>query len=354
MKNVNVRNFLVGAALVGGMSLGVAGCAGKNDKKSEKEGKKIENVQSVELSIPEKNEQLFESCRSEIKFALCFVENDFPYVYFCGKAWTTGGGLTVLYDKNGNSTKVTRDTKVPKSKERDVYKGRYMTIEILSDIKKLVKVPLDEKTLLATCVFRYCIGHNGFVKSKFLKKLNAGITGPELIKTLTGYRKDKGVLKRCYFFAALMEDKIAFSDLLDLRCEGCYKLEIEDVVVCKDGVPVADKENFLKWDYSKLEQNLEKAKEERTTKLHTNNGKVNFECKLVKETVQPYIWDDVTTHIAEKNKAQDEKQDTQPEEKPIVWPWVVLAVMGTTTATAGAGYATYQRIRHVRQHQRVR
>lgn len=54
MKKVNVKNFLVGAALVGGMSLGVAGCAGKNDKKSEKEGKKIENVQSVELSITEK------------------------------------------------------------------------------------------------------------------------------------------------------------------------------------------------------------------------------------------------------------------------------------------------------------
>lgn len=96
-----------------------------------------------------------------------------------------------------------------------------------------VHVPLDENTLLATCVLGYCIGPNALKNSSFLAAVNRGVTGPKLAKYLTGYRQQPGVLNRCYFFAALLENKITFDDLLDLRAEGCYNLDITDICKCK-------------------------------------------------------------------------------------------------------------------------
>ena len=306
MTEQKLKKFLFGAALVGGLGMGASSCS---EDKEQKDAEKAKT--EVEINKPQDdkygNVALFESCRSDIKFALAFVENHYDYVYWCGEAWTVADGLTVLYDANGNCTKVTQNTKVPTYAEADVYKGRYMTFEILPDIKECIKVPMDRNTLIAACVLRYCIGHANFVKSSFVKQLNAGKKGKELAKTLTGWRKQQGVINRCYFFAALMAGEIEYSDLLDLRAEGCYNLEYEDMLVYeskeikkkgkKKTVKVVkeDRDGFYEWDFSKVKNNLEKAKKPRTVRLNLGKGKtVAVECKLAKDIVPDYVWQDVS------------------------------------------------------------
>ena len=266
-------NILLGSMLAGGV---VAGCADKQDK----EENTNEQTQQETISDPYGNVKLFEDSRSEIKFALAFVENYYEYIYWCGEAWTAGHGLTILYNKDGTSKKVTSSTPVPTIAESDVYTGRYLTFEVLPDIKKYVNVPMDKNTLVAACVLRYCVGGKNFRNSKFVEALNAGKTGADLAKTLTGWRQQPGVLNRCYFFAALIMGKMQYSDLLFLRAEGCYKLEISDMVVLENGNPKCDKDDFYEWDFSKIRQNLEKAKQPKTTTLVLNEGvKKSVKCK---------------------------------------------------------------------------
>ena len=314
-----LEKFLLGTMLVGGLALGAPGCSSKNKESKDKEEPKTEKQAEIKVSdyvtVTEYNEALFESCRSNIKFALAFAENYYPYIYWCGEAWTAGHGLTILYNADGTYTKVTKDTKVPTLAESDVFKGRYLTQEILPDIKNCFKVPVDENTLIAACVLRYCIGGNAFRNSNFLKAVNAGEKGEELSKYLTGYRQQLGVLNRCYFFAALLANKITFDDLLDLRAEGCYNLETPEICKCKknkDGswkkikVKIGgktvkrydfytDKDNYCYWIFDDIDKKLEKAKQPRQVKLNLGNKKTaNVDCQLVKDIVPDYVWQDVS------------------------------------------------------------
>lgn len=293
--NEKLNKLLFGAGVLGSLALGASSCS--SNKSDDKEEAKTE-VKAKEIkNDPYGNVALFESSRSDIKFALSFVENHYNYVYWCGEAWTTGSGLTILYNADGTYTKVTQNTKVPTHEEADVYKGRYLTFEILPDIEKYITVPMDKNTLIAACVLRYCIGHSNFINSSFVKQLNAGKKGAELAKTLTGWRQQQGVPNRCYFFAALMAGEIEYSDLLDLRAEGCYNLTWKDMFVYnKNGQPKADKQGFYEWDFSKVKQNLEKAKKPRAVVLNLGKGKghVKVNCELTKDIVPNYVWQDVS------------------------------------------------------------
>jgi tetratricopeptide (TPR) repeat protein len=285
---------------IAGLSLGSVSCSSDKENQDDSQGTKTEVQVSDADKVVQDNVALFEASRSDIKFALAFVENYYPYIYWCGEAWTTGHGLTVLYNADGTYKKVTKNTSVPSITESDVFKGRYLTHEVLPDIKNCIKVPMDEPTLIAACVLRYCIGHNNFKKSQFVKQLNAGKTGAELAKTLTGWRKQEGVPNRCYFFAAIMAGKMQFSDLLDLRAEGCYNLTWKDIFVYgKNGEPKVDKNGFCEWNFEKLPANLRKAKNPRVVPLNLGDKKqVRVNCCPTKEIVPDYIWQEVCEHCA--------------------------------------------------------
>lgn len=309
----NVKNkFLISLATV--MTAGALTSCHRDDDKSENDKKPVKTEQ-IAMDVKDCNTVLFEQTRSKTKFALAFVENYYPYIFWDGKRWTTGHGLTILYNADGTSCAVNKSTKVPTLEESDVFKGRYLTREVVKDVQNCFTVPVDENTLLAACVLRYCIGGGNFRSSNFLKAVNAGKTGEELSKYLTGYRQQPGVLNRCYFFAALLAGKITFDDLLDLRAEGCYNLEIPEICKCKknkdgsykkikvkiDGKTVerydlyTDKDNYCDWIFDGIDKKLEKAKEPRTVSLNVGNGKyVKINCKLVKEVVADYVWSDVS------------------------------------------------------------
>lgn len=316
MKTGKIKDFVLGGTLLGGLIIGGAAITKHSNKKAHgKEKPKTEVVkQTATLSMPKVtpndpygNVALFEASRSKIKFALAFVENYYPYIYSDGKYWTTGHGLRFLYGSNGKAKEVKQNTPIPTLEESDVFKGRYLTHEILPNIKNFITVPIDENTLIAACVLRYALGETKFRKSEFLKQLNAGKKGAELARYLTIYRIQDGVMKRCYFFAALMAEEIEFSDLLDLRSEGCYNLLPGDIAKwdSKKGDYVKDKANYAFWDFSKVHENLEKAKRPRTTNLYLGKGKgyVAVKCKLVKDIVPDYIWQELDAEETKKHKS---------------------------------------------------
>lgn len=296
----NLKNILFGTALAGGLVFSAPACSSMNKEEKESDKQKTEaetTPVSQDTTVSGHNVALFDSCRSDIKFALALCENYYPYIYWCGEAWTAGSGLTVLYNADGTCTKVNKNTKVPTIAESDVYEGRYLTYDILPDIEKCVTVSMDKNTLIAACVLRYCIGGTNFKKSSFVKQLNAGKTGAELARTLTGWRQQKGIPNRCYFFAALMAGKIDYSALLDLRAEGCYNLTWNDIFVYSKGRPVIDKDGFYEWDFSKIDANLKKAKQPRQIQLNLGDKKhAVVDCKLTKEIVPDYVWQDVQKH----------------------------------------------------------
>lgn len=308
MNNTKLKKFLFGSALVGSLAIGAHACSQKENDKDDKP----KTEKKANSSKPPKDEygnvELFESSRSDIKFALTFVENYYPYVYYCGEAWTTGHGLTVLYNADGTSVKVTKNTRVPTLEESDVYKGRYLTFEILPDIRKYVKVPMDKNTLLAACALRYCIGGRNFKRSSFLKQLNSGKSGRALAETLTGWRQQPGVQNRMYFFAALMCGEMDYKDLLDLRAEGCYNLKYKDMFVYRNGVPKCDRRGFYEWDFSKIHENLEKAKQPRTVTLMVKGRNVKVKCKKVKDVVPQYVWEDVNDTVARERRKNTSKK----------------------------------------------
>lgn len=300
-----IQKILAGAMLVGGL----AACSSpKDDGQDEKQPTTGVAMQNPD---PYGNIALFEASRSKIKFALVFCENYFPYIYNDNAGhgtWTTGHGLTKLYNADGTFRKVKRGMTPPTLDESDVYKGRYLTYDILEGrnadgtksglgLKDIIKVPMDENTLIAACVLRYCIGDVAFADSRFVKQLNAGKKGAELAKYLTRYCLYEGVPKRCYFFAALMAGHIQFSDLLDLRAEGCYNLTWPDIFVYKNGQPKKDSTGCREWDYSKIHTNLAKAKKPRASVLWLHAGKggtKKVECDFVKNIVPDYIWNEVS------------------------------------------------------------
>lgn len=86
MQNAKVRNFLFGSVLVSGLvGTGVSSCSQNENDDNEK------NEQTTQDKYG--NVALFESLRSKIKFSLAFVENYYPYIYYCGEAWTGGMDL---------------------------------------------------------------------------------------------------------------------------------------------------------------------------------------------------------------------------------------------------------------------
>lgn len=320
MEKTKLKKLLWGGIMTG-MLMGVPSCSTRDSESDDSEDDRTELVitGTDKSSVEKYNTELFESLRSKIKFGLAFVENYYPYIYKDGGGTlTTGHGLTVLYEPNGTYKKVTKDTPVPSLSESDRYKGRYMTIEILKDIQKYVKVPMDENTMIATCVFRYCIGGKNFKESEYLKQLNKGKTGAELTPYLTGFRQQKGVLKRLYFFAALMEGEIEFSDLLDLRTEGCYNIESWEGLVSN-----LDK-NFYSWNFQNIDNYLEIAKKERivSTRVWDANAekfvKIRHECKLVKDIVPEYIYNEVSGKKLKKTKRKTEDETKRYNAKQAI------------------------------------
>jgi GH24 family phage-related lysozyme (muramidase) len=296
------QKILISAMLLGSL----VACSPREDNGDQDEEQPTTEVPAQDPVVqndPYGNIALFEASRRKIKFSLAFVENFYDYTFYCGK-WAKGYGITVVYDENGKGRDVVPgETCTMASANIDI--ERYLTFSSLKSIREDVKVPLDENTLLAACVIQYCIGPSRFRNSYFLEALNNGAKGEELVKWLTIYRKDPGVVKRCYFFAAMVCGKMEFSDLLDVCAGGCYNLWQSDILRCRTTGRTDNIKNIKKdadncgiWNFDNLQQNLATVKkpatEYVTIALKPKKKTKKHECQFVKDIVPDSIWNDVS------------------------------------------------------------
>ncbi len=282
------QKILLSAMLLGSL----VACSPKEDNNSQDEGQPTTEVPAQDPVVqndPYGNIALFEATRSKIKFSLAFVENFYDHTYHCGRL-AKGYGMTVIYDEHGKARDV-RPGETCTMASANIDMDRYLTFSTLKSIREDVKVSLDENTLLTACVIQYCIGPSKFRNSSFLKALNNGAKGKDLVKWLTLYRKDPGVLKRCYFFAAIVCGEMEFSDLLDVRANGCYDLALSDILCCKTSKRTDNVNNIKKdadncgiWNFDNLSQNLEIA----------SGPRPRYETKDVKDIVLDDVWNDVS------------------------------------------------------------
>lgn len=230
---------------------------------------KVENVGED----PYGNLKTFENVRDDIKVLLASVENFSPTAFPDGKGvLTIGYGCTFLIDENGVGNREISPIKKGMTmtmEEACVQKDRYLDFRILPQIKNLIKVPMDEETILMTAGFAYVIGPNGFKKSGYLKALNDGVKGEELFRHTTGWRQQKGLLKRNYLTYLRAMRTLPTAAFLDMPAEGCYSLEVEDCCLTdkrgrlkKDGNDLA----YFKSDSLSVAENMTIIKRPRVSK----------------------------------------------------------------------------------------
>lgn len=253
---------------------------------------KSEQKKEVQAKDPLGHIRMFSRCHDAIKVSLAFAENFAPKAFKDGVGVPTiGYGCTYYLDENGKGSRATSPVKMGDNitkEEANVQKERYLQFELLNQIQENVKVPLDEATMIATCNFAYVLDSTNFRNSEYLKALNEGKKGEELVKYLTGYRQQKGLLPRFYFMGALLNGKLKTSDFLNLTAEGCYNLTTKDVCIYNGNRIKLDNEGFAEFDYDKLEQNLVKSNRVRRSKACGNK-----KCPPVKDILPQSVIDGV-------------------------------------------------------------
>ena len=287
-KKYALATLIGGAAIGGGYKLAQSDIFKSSDN--------IEQTMDKE-SIKRHNAQLFDDSLNEIKTVLCFMENFASKAFKDGKGVPTiGYGCTYLLDENGRGNREISPIKMGMQmsmEECAEQKDRYLMHRVKNQIVEDVNVPLEKKDIIATTSFMYVIGPNAFKKSSYLKAMNEGVKGEELARYMLGFAKDKGVVKRNWFAAQIMTEKLKPADFLNFRAEGCYTLDLEDCCIM-NGDKVQRDENGLGTFLSDcFEENIKKAKKERYS--------VIGECKLVRD-----ILPKETVHAVLNNTQQND------------------------------------------------
>lgn len=243
---------------------------------------KIADEPKTKQEIAAHNKQIFLDNINEIKATLCFMENFAANTYLDGNdVPTIGYGSTYFIDEKGegdwSTSKVKKGMKIS-MREADVQKERYLKFKVLPQMIKDVKVPLSPEEMIAASSFAYNVGPGGFKRSKFLKAMNNGVKGKNLARCMFDAKKNNpGLVKRNLFAYYIMQKKVKVADLLDMRTEGCYSLELHDCCATKDNAVKWEKDGLATFREDNIVANIAKAKKARSSVI----GK----CKLVKEVL---------------------------------------------------------------------
>ena len=290
---IKARRWAVGVMLTTTITGAVYTAFQINEKQAEKK--------EIQAKDPLGHMQMFERCHDAIKASLAFAENFAGSTFKDGEGVPTiGYGCTYYLDAEGKGSREVSPVKMGDKitmEEANTQKERYLQFEILKQVQEYVKVPMDEETTIATYNFAYVLGSTNFRKSEYLKALNEGKKGEELVRYLTGFRVQKGLLPRFYFVGALLNGKMKVSDFMDLTAEGCYNLKTRDVCLYEKGKLKLDKDGFAYFCYDELEKNIEKAKKSRRSKACGGE-----KCPKVREILPQTVLDGV--YEMENSKAR--------------------------------------------------
>lgn len=180
-----------------------------------------------------------------------FADNAF---YDGGGTLTIGTGSTFYLDTNGSVSKIKKGDKISPEMAM-TQKWRYIDKYMASIFGDKLGREASSEELLAGIGAGFCWGPNGLESSSFFKSLQDCEDLDTQINKISGFRKQKGLLKRGYLLACCLSGEWSAQDLLDLPVyylEGkgyvncsIYNLELHDILPChkdKNGRYLKDKD----------------------------------------------------------------------------------------------------------------
>ncbi len=211
--------------------------------------------------------------RGDITAILIAVEG------FADKAFLDGGGTptigigtTFYLDEKGKETPVQLGETIT-LEEAMVQKWRYIEKKMLPIYAKTVGRSCSDGDIMGGIGAGFCWGVNGFRKSEYFKSIQNDEDTESKVRKISGYRKQKGLLKRGYLLANVQAGIWKGEDMLNmpifmykdkgyLNC-GIYRLDLHELLPCiqdkngqylkdEDGnnIPKVEKDGFCQAFYT--------------------------------------------------------------------------------------------------------
>lgn len=128
---------------------------------------------------------------------------------------TVGSGATVIIDEQGREIPVKKGDRL--TPEQDVINNtRYIDKHLLSVLGDNIGHSLTDREILTIIGAGYCWGTNGVTSSKFLQSIKDNEPLQTQMRKLSGFRKQKGLLKRSALLAQCLCGNWTANDLLDM------------------------------------------------------------------------------------------------------------------------------------------
>lgn len=231
--------------------------------------------------------------KPEISAMLIALEGYAGKVYDDGKGkLTIGSGTTFYLDDDGKPQDVKAgDRTTPEKAMKD--KWRFIEKELIKYLGDKVGRKCSDEELICCIGAAYCWGGTNFSNSEYYKSVKKGEPLSVQARKLTGFRQDKGHLKRYYLMAALLQGQWTPKDLLDMPIywksgkgyliSAIYNLKLGEIMPCKKNkkgkfikdengnhIPVVEKDGFCTFY-----DNTAEIKEQI---FDTKNTKKSFKC----------------------------------------------------------------------------
>lgn len=251
------RRWIVRAALAA--SIGGAGYAVFSPKNTEKGKDDVSEMHTPDLS--EYNKKVFDKNLSDVMCVIAFVEDYREKAYDDGLGvCTIGFGTTFYLNNKGEKTGKVKPQDKISSEEAVEQMRRYLNFIVLPQIRKKVKVCIDDESMKTLVPLCYLLGEKKFEKSLFLQELNKGVVGKDLANTASIYRLQGGVCKRLWLSVAVSQGNLSTQELLNLPIASCYKLHKKDVFEYQDNKlkKGENEQAFFKTDPKTIDRNIKK------------------------------------------------------------------------------------------------
>lgn len=189
------------------------------------------------------NIQKIHDLKPEISALLVAVEGFAHEAFLDGKKVPTiGSGTTFYLDEKGNETKVKLGDKIT-SWRGMLYKWRYIDKYMTRALGDKFGRSCTPAEAMVGIGAGFCWGPSGFASSKFLSSMKEKENLSQQLRKMTGYRKQKGLLKRSYLLACCLSGAWTPKDLLDLpvyllkdkgyvNC-SIYTLDLHEILPCR-------------------------------------------------------------------------------------------------------------------------
>ena len=201
----------------------------KHKKSPESPNAYFVNFMGKKLSDKYGNIHQMQKLKPEISAVLISVEG-FAHGAFRdgGGTPTIGAGTTFYLNEKGKETGVQMGDRTSTWRGM-LHKWRYINKYMVNYLGDKFGRSCSDREIMAGVGAGFCWGPSAFATSEFLKSMKNNEKLGDQLRKLSGFRKQKGLLKRSYVLACCLSGVWTPKDLLDLPV---YKIEDKGFVHC--------------------------------------------------------------------------------------------------------------------------